>query len=818
VEVTKRAEASSQALIDDQVAALREMTQNFIQLILHRQTMDEQRIRYEGNSGVIEVRTDGAGTQPYSQPLLTGQGNFLSMKDHPMHKNTIGFGEFGAVLNGISFYTSRAKYPLVKPGNKGTNDYHSTVPIESPAVPPSVLSQSTVEGQITEMKEYFKAFAKQDISIRDYRPYFPPVLCYLEGAYIQEDPEDTDLWYLGNYEFKRNRLSFASGVKDSKESIPYLPRVLHDIVYGDDPIVQVGQNPEDYFVPIERDMTALAAFQYELARIPVSDDATMFLTRTNDGLFFNTAFRLAGTATNVTITCGSATGCTTGSAICQGSSSNCATTFKKDTGYVSFAADTVAGIAYGPLVFGSCFTFTVKVTGIPGNIVVINNPTNRAKLTTQASFTVKVTACLEDPTPLVANFDYRILCNPIGKDLPIDRLRVVDDLAIQMSVNPPLTSAQYEASKKAYFTLNPQNSSTWVDSRGTYELLDEIMESIPGKDNFNAVLNESFGNEVSYHFVKDKELLNAAYYSRFYSLKQKDAMGRDKRRRSFNDLSLFAARTTQEKVASLSVADPITGEIVRHKYSYAIPLEIVYLNPLASWNPFKLPVTENKVETARNGGFTDSTAFDVVSPKGQFYMTPSQFFDDTGDAKSVGVVNDKGEIFKTSASGIYTFIPKIAGLDNPIRQRYPIAPVSFNKNPGFMNAKALKHMYTTGQADNLVSSDLHLLTADLFLFTSPSTAASGSHFHRIDVPGTEVDKWSFNETAVINVRSRVEQDHFHTFNITRTKVGPAQYKYNIVGCTQHYTGKTLITACNDGHVSLCLNDQQGRPVTPCILS
>jgi hypothetical protein len=38
--------------------------------------------------------------------------------------------------------------------------------------------------------------------------------------------------------------------------------------------------------------------------------------------------------------------------------------------------------------------------------------------------------------------------------------------------------------------LTPRDE--WVDSASTYELLDELMEQIPGRDGFGAFLNETF--------------------------------------------------------------------------------------------------------------------------------------------------------------------------------------------------------------------------------------------------------------------------------------------------------------------------------------
>ena len=51
--------------------------------------------------------------------------------------------------------------------------------------------------QINEMREWFKAWKEGDNSERDYRQYFRPLLCYLEGAWTTDvdhidEPFDSD--------------------------------------------------------------------------------------------------------------------------------------------------------------------------------------------------------------------------------------------------------------------------------------------------------------------------------------------------------------------------------------------------------------------------------------------------------------------------------------------------------------------------------------------------------------------------------------------------------------------------------------------------
>jgi len=208
----------------------------------------------------------------------------------------------------------------------------------------------------------------------------------------------------------------------------------------------------------------------------------------------------------------------------------------------------------------------------------------------------------------------------------------------------------------------------------------------------------------------------------------------------------------------------------------------------------------------RTGGLTQTTAFSSASPNGFFYWTPTELFE-TDSTTTVGVIDKNGVIQRVRASGIYTFLPSLAGSSSHIRLRYPIAPISWNKNLGYMSAKALKHMYSENQADNLVTSDLHLLTAIATLYSDRSTVATGTHFHRLDVPGDTVNGWNKNASAILTVITENEQGHFHTLKLTRSK-GPNGFSYTIVDCD----GKGKV--CVDGLSKICLNDQQG--ITNCI--
>lgn len=91
-------------------------------------------------------------------------------------------GEFIGVMNGNEFRTRHNDYSLRKPVSNDKT-FNKVENIEFPDVPPSVLNKATVDGQVEEMRKWFQAFKDQDFSVRNYRKYFKPILCYLEGSW-----------------------------------------------------------------------------------------------------------------------------------------------------------------------------------------------------------------------------------------------------------------------------------------------------------------------------------------------------------------------------------------------------------------------------------------------------------------------------------------------------------------------------------------------------------------------------------------------------------------------------------------------------------
>lgn len=113
--------------------------------------------------------------------------------------------------------------------------YNLVEDIPFPDVPPAVLAHRKVSLQTAEMREWFKAWKDQNHSKRDYRKYFKPVLCYLEGSWIYsgtdiEDAYPTDAHHMDAetwYDMQENiRYTSMSGTKTRSENYSFLPTTI----------------------------------------------------------------------------------------------------------------------------------------------------------------------------------------------------------------------------------------------------------------------------------------------------------------------------------------------------------------------------------------------------------------------------------------------------------------------------------------------------------------------------------------------------------------------------------------------------------------
>lgn len=187
---------------------------------------------------------------------------------------------------------------------------------------------------------------------------------------------------------------------------------------------------------------------------------------------------------------------------------------------------------------------------------------------------------------------------------------------------------------------------------------------IPGKDNYAGDLtDEAFGLAAYSNNPKQKNVkLKADRYHRWYEVAEKDAMGISVRHRGFADENLFMAVNTQPNVTGMDLKK-CKGKgkwekctFMNQKWSYAVPLEIIYMTPLSKWNPHDIEykgdaksVLGKTVDEGRDGELTADKAYSGTNSK-KFYQTPVEFFsgEEVGAGAAdttrnvVGVLNKKG--------------------------------------------------------------------------------------------------------------------------------------------------------------------------------
>ena len=195
-----------------------------------QQMFVEERIRSDGDSGVKQVRVSRSGSRNYFSEAHGDAGRLLAIHEHANNVRTAGLGEFTAVLNGVEFRIRHNDFRTFMP-SRTNKEYPKTEPIPFPEVPPEVKNKATVDEQIAEMREWFKAWKDQDHSVRD----FNPVLCYLEGAWTTatkdiDEPFDSDRHFIDAktwFELQEKvRFTSYTGRKDNLENFSFLPTTI----------------------------------------------------------------------------------------------------------------------------------------------------------------------------------------------------------------------------------------------------------------------------------------------------------------------------------------------------------------------------------------------------------------------------------------------------------------------------------------------------------------------------------------------------------------------------------------------------------------
>ena len=279
--------------------------------------------------------------------------------------------------------------------------------------------------------------------------------------------------------------------------------------------------------------------------------------------------------------------------------------------------------------------------------------------------------------------------------------------------------------------------------------------------------------------------------------------------KDLSDDNLFVAFNTRDKIYGPSLEDykQINGnkqcEIIQTKVSYAITVEIIYLTPLSSWNPYNIEYkgyegTESGktvTENGRDGSNSLEKAFNGTN-SAIYYLTPAEFFtgdisvgeaaDSTHHIKAVQPSAKAKKFVKVASSGIKTLLPQISGV-GIIRQQYPIFPVFSEGSEVWKELEALKHAFMESENHKWMyrEEDNGEVCWD-GLQMSLATEPEDRHQHKVWISNKDLEEMAKGET--ITKKSSKNRGHSHILNIKLGRAG-----YEILRCD----GK--LYECWDGH-------------------
>ncbi len=181
----------------------------------------------------------------------------------------------------------------------------------------------------------------------------------------------------------------------------------------------------------------------------------------------------------------------------------------------------------------------------------ITNSGRKSKAENLALLPSSIRDLMNDTYPVLANWEYRVACHKYEEDIPLSRFRVARDLQTQL-FRRPATRKELYLRRSARFEVNgagwnwragPSDPNVpWSKGGGRkWDFWDYLMEQIPGKDNYPGDIIDQMpdGSEPTYSYINKGQILNVAYYSRYYSLQKQDAMGAGTHRRGWHEFSFL---------------------------------------------------------------------------------------------------------------------------------------------------------------------------------------------------------------------------------------------------------------------------------------
>ena len=232
-----------------------------------------------------------------------------------------------------------------------------------------------------------------------------------------------------------------------------------------------------------------------------------------------------------------------------------------------------------------------------------------------------------------------------------------------------------------------------IKRRTSPGLLDEMMGKCYGIQGGGSLI-ETYWDKASgadFNIVKvgGGPNLNAAQFSRFVGITIPNASGRKDRRRGFKDSNLFVSLTDNPNVIGVSDGKRL------HRYTWGIPMELVMLNPLMSWNPHNILQKSDPTEGGTLDGKTALTAYSGYKENAYYYLTPDEFYNgedavdpaDTGTAR--WMLDGNGTPKLCRSSGPWVVLPSIDNVTARVRGRYFIYEDAI-QSPAMAQALALR--------------------------------------------------------------------------------------------------------------------------------
>ncbi len=321
----------------------------------------------------------------------------------------------------------------------------------------------------------------------------------------------------------------------------------------------------------------------------------------------------------------------------------------------------------------------------------------------------------ENNRPKVAQYIYRILAHEIKRKFKTDFLEVRDDTGIKVKLTKQYGPSALESiaeKRQCRFQVIRQSMEPENQMGRNMTILDQIFLEIPGMSNLGNCV-DSLEGETAYQARNDDELreLNLCRYHRMYTTADATANGNKHVTKGFNDGYSYMAMNREEAIVpSWFEHCNYNGDVCtryEQRWSYATPLEIVWLTPLMKWNPYDIAHQgEHKTTHGdriydgcgdnRCNGKTAATAFNGCN-SANFYFTPAELFTsgveadpaDTTPPNGVWVRDKNGIAHKMQASGIRIQYSMGDELEK-VRGRYPIFEAAEEKTFTFMQMKALE--------------------------------------------------------------------------------------------------------------------------------